>query len=95
MIDQVLDPPMVLYHGDRDARGTAVGGIEYDLGSWKGRSITACAVDFVDAIADQRAPAVTAGDSRYVVRLVEAAYESVQRGGLAVSPAPADEPAPR
>lgn len=84
VIDQVLDPPMVLYRGDRDPHGTPVGSVVYDLDGWKPESIVATAVDFVQAIREGREPGVTATDSRYVVSLVQRAYESAASGGLPV-----------
>jgi predicted dehydrogenase len=82
IIDQVLDPPMVLYRGSRDLRGTPVAGVGYDIEGWKARSTQATAADFVDAVRSGRAPRVTARESRYVVSLIERAYASIASGGL-------------
>jgi len=87
IIDQVLDPPMVLYRDDRDDRdphGTPVDAIGYDLAGWKPESIRATASDFVEAVREGREPSVTAIDSSYVVSLVQRAYASVDSGGLPV-----------
>jgi predicted dehydrogenase len=84
IIDQVLDPPMVLYRNDRDFRGSAVAGVPYDIQGWKAESTRATALDFVEAVRFQRPPGVTAEESRYVVSLVERAYESVASGGLEI-----------
>ncbi len=84
IIDQVLDPPMVLFRNDRDLRGTAVAGVHYDIQGWKAESTRATARDFVEAVRLQRPPGVTAEESRYVVSLIERAYESVASGGLEV-----------
>ena len=84
VIDQVLDPPMVLYRGDRDLEGSAVASVPYDITGWKAESIRATAGDFVDAVRSGREPGVTAAESMYVVSLVERAYESAGRGGLVV-----------
>jgi UDP-N-acetyl-2-amino-2-deoxyglucuronate dehydrogenase len=88
IIDQVLDPPMVIYRDDRDAHGTPVGDITYDLKGWKPHSIRATALDFISAIRGERAPAISAHEFRYVVRLVELAYQSRDRGGVPVDAAP-------
>ena len=80
----MLDPPVVLYRGDRDARGTALE-IPYDLDGWKRASVAATAVDFVEAIQHRRQPLVTAAAGRYVVRLVELAYASIAADGKTVS----------
>ena len=84
IIDQVLDPPVVIYRDDRDHRGTPITGLGYDLVGWKPASIRATAVDFIDSIVNGRVPGVSPADARYVVRLVECAYESVVRGGVKV-----------
>ncbi len=84
IIDQVLDPPMVLYRNDRDLRGSAVAGVPYDIQGWKAESTRATALDFVESVRARRPPGVTAEESRYVVSLVERAYESVASGGLEI-----------
>lgn len=84
VIDQVLDPPMVLYRGDHDPRGTPVESVPYDLAGWKPESIRATAADFVQAVREGREPGVTAADSAYVVSLVERAYRSAASGGRPV-----------
>jgi predicted dehydrogenase len=84
VIDQVLDPPMVFYRGDKDPKGTPVAEIPYDLAGWKSRSIGDGDRDFVAAIKTGREPAVTLADARATVRLLESAYKSVAQGGLRV-----------
>lgn len=84
IIDQVLDPPMVLYRNDRDLRGSAVAGIHYDIERWKAESTAATAHDFVEVLRTGRPPRVSVEDSRYVVSLIERAYESVASGGVRV-----------
>lgn len=84
IIDQVLNPPMVLYRNDRDLDGTPVEAISYDITGWKSESIRATATDFVDAVRAGREPGVTAEESKYVVSLVQRAYESAASGGLVV-----------
>jgi UDP-N-acetyl-2-amino-2-deoxyglucuronate dehydrogenase len=85
VIDQVLDPPAVLYRGAGDLKGTPLEGVPYDILGWKAESIRATATDFVAAVREGREPGVTAADSKYVVSLVERAYESAARGGVALS----------
>jgi predicted dehydrogenase len=85
IIDQVLDPPVIFYRGDKDPKGTALSEVPYDLGGWKRRSIGDAAQDFVAAIRAGRPPAVDLADARYTVRLLDRAYESVARGGLRVT----------
>jgi predicted dehydrogenase len=54
IIDQVLDPPMVLYRGDSDHYGTAIAEVPHDLTQWKSRSIAVEVADFVDAVCEGR-----------------------------------------
>jgi predicted dehydrogenase len=84
VIDQVLDPPVVLYRGDGDPRGTPIAEVPYDLARWKRRSIEAAARDFVAAVRERRPAAVDLEQARETVRLVRAAYESIARGGARV-----------
>ena len=75
---------MVLYRGDQDPHGTPVDGIAYDLAGWKPASVAATATDFVEAVRNGREPSVTGAQSRYVISLVERAYDSAARGGRPV-----------
>jgi predicted dehydrogenase len=84
LIDQVLDPPVVLYRGDDDPRGTPVAEVPYDLARWKRRSIEACARDFVAAVQEGRPAAVDLQQARQTVRLVRSAYDSIARGGVRI-----------
>lgn len=88
IVDHVLDPTAVLYRGASDLEGTPVDGVPYDILGWKAESIRATAHDFVEAVLTGREPGVTAADSRYVVSLVERAYESAARGGAELSGLP-------
>jgi predicted dehydrogenase len=83
IIDQVLDPPAVFYRGDGDPHGTPRP-IRYDLAGWKPRSVAETAVDFIGALREQRPPLVSAAEGRYVVRLVELAYASIDAGGAVI-----------
>ena len=80
VIDQTLDPPMVLHRGAGDRHGSAIESISYDIDGWKPESIRATALDFIDAVRTGRSPGVTAEESRYVVSLVERAYASIAAG---------------
>jgi predicted dehydrogenase len=83
VIDQVLDPPSVVYRGDRDPGGTPRP-ILYNLSGWKRESVAATAADFIACILEGREPLVTAAAGRYVVHLVELAYQSIAEGGQVV-----------
>ncbi len=85
VVDQVLDPPAVLYRGAGDLAGSPLPDVPYDISGWKAESIRATAHNFVGAVREGRPPAVTAEDSRYVVSLVERAYDSAVRTGAALS----------
>ena len=80
IIDQVLDPPMVLYRGDSDHHGTRDRRGALRPAQWKSRSIAVEVADFVDAVREGRPAAIDLEDAVYTVRLVEAAYESVASG---------------
>jgi len=84
VIDQVLDPPVILYQGDTDPKGTPLKEVAYDLQGWKRRSIEAAAQDFIVAVRTRKPAAVDLAHARTTVHLVECAYESVARGGLRV-----------
>ena len=92
VIDQVLDPPIVFYRGDKDPKGTALD-VPYDLAGWKTNSIMSGCQDFVDAIRSGRETGVDLQHAKYTIRLIESAYESVGRGGLAVDASAAREAA--
>lgn len=84
IIDQVLDPPVVLYRNDRDMHGQPLMALCYDLAGWKRASVAATAIDFIACIQEDREPLVTAAAGRYVVKLVELAYQSIAADGSAV-----------
>jgi predicted dehydrogenase len=84
IVDQVLNPPAVLYRGERDLTGTPVPGAPYEITTWKANSIMAGTRDFVEAISKRRPPAVDLRDARYTVMLIECAYESIAQGGQVV-----------
>lgn len=85
IIDQVLDPPAVLYRGAADPKGMPLPGVSYDLKGWKRQSIESAATDFIAALREQRSPAVALDDAQYCVRLLERAYDSIARGGQRVA----------
>jgi predicted dehydrogenase len=91
LIDQVLDPPMIFYRGDRDLKGTPVDGVAYDPW-WKLHSIEEAARDFVAAVREGRPAAVDLDQARATVRLVECAYQSIEQGGQRVEVAAASGP---
>jgi predicted dehydrogenase len=81
--DQLVNPPVVTYRSTVDY-GTALPEVTADPRGWRAASIHRGAADFVRAVRYGRAPAVTAHDAAYAVRLVQAAYRSVRAGGVPV-----------
>lgn len=81
--DQLADPPVVTYQG-ADSNGVPLADVAADPQGWRTASMHRGSANFVDAVLDGRAPAVTAHDGAYAVRLVEAAYRSVRAGGVSV-----------
>lgn len=85
VVDQLVDPPVVLYKGEFDFDGTPVAGVERDSVWWKGGSIAAGVKDFVEALYAGRAPAIDPLDGVRAIRVVEAAYRSIDEGGAPVA----------
>jgi predicted dehydrogenase len=91
IVDQMLDPPAVHYRGKNDAEGVPISGAEYapdrvehDPGGWKFKSIAAGVKAFARAVYEGTPPVVDPRDGAYAIRIVEAAYASVAKGGLFV-----------
>jgi predicted dehydrogenase len=81
IIDQLCNPPALHYHGARDYEGTPLAAVPYDPKLWKLASIVAGVQDFVDALIEGRPTAVDPMDGYYTLKVVEAAYASVDGGG--------------
>lgn len=81
IIDQLLDPPAVLFRGGADYSGEPLG-VPYDPQGWKRASIAAGAQDFAQAVALGRTPTVDPRDGLYGVLVSERAYESAAAGGM-------------
>ncbi|MFF2374976.1 Gfo/Idh/MocA family protein [Streptomyces xiamenensis] len=82
--DQLADP-VVTFHQDASDVGSALPGVKVDPLAWRAVSMHRGAADFVRAVRSGHAPAVTAEDATYAVRLAEAAYRSVQAGGAEIA----------
>lgn len=83
IIDQLSNPPAVLFtqHQDTGAvshsyAGTPIKEIPYEPMLWKYRSIVDGVKDFIRAVQTQSQPSVDPWDGQYVLRVIEAAYES-------------------
>ena len=82
VVDQLLDPPAVLFRGGSDYDGEPVAGVPHDPRNWKRLSIAAGARDFAEAVAVGRPPTVDPRDGLYGVLVAERAYESAAAGGV-------------
>ncbi|CAM5514399.1 Gfo/Idh/MocA family protein [Streptomyces fumanus] len=82
--DQLTDP-VVTFHRNAADFGSPLPGVPADPRNWRAASMHRGAADFVRAVRGGHAPAVTAEDATYAVRLAEAAYRSVRAGGIEVA----------
>jgi UDP-N-acetylglucosamine 3-dehydrogenase len=85
IVDQLLDPVAVHYRHNTDMSGVPVPGAESDTLGWKFKSIAAGVGAFARAAAQGKPAPVSAEDGMYVIKVVEAAYKSVDGGGVAVT----------
>jgi predicted dehydrogenase len=91
IVDQMLDPPAVHYRNKNDATGVPIGSVayapdrvEHDPGGWKFKSIAAGVKGFARAVCEGTPPPVDPLDGAYAIKVVEAAYASVAKGGVYV-----------
>jgi predicted dehydrogenase len=84
VVDQLVDPPVMLYRGEYDFEGTPISSVKRDLLWWKGSSVAAGVKDFVESLIEGRLPAVDPLDGVAAMRVVEAAYRSMEEGGKRV-----------
>ena len=82
IIDQLLDPPAVLFRGGTDYGGEPVDAVPHDPQGWKRFAIAAGARDFAEAVASGRRPTVDPRDGLYGVLMAERAYQSAAAGGI-------------
>jgi predicted dehydrogenase len=85
IIDQLLDPPAVIYRGEDDLHGTPVASVPYNMAGWKAASIALVVRDFVDAALDRRPAGVDLDDAVYVQRVIDCSYRSAEAGGTRVT----------
>jgi predicted dehydrogenase len=83
IVDQLVDPPGRHYRGGLDFEGVPLS-VPYMLADWKSKSIAAAVDDFIDAVREDRPPAVRAEDAAYAVLMVERAYQSLQQGSKTI-----------
>jgi predicted dehydrogenase len=84
IIDQLLDPPAVVYRGETDLQGSPLTTVPYNMARWKADSIELAVHDFVDAIVEGRPAGVDLDDAVYVQHVVDRSYESAAAGGARI-----------
>lgn len=72
--DQLANPPLRRYEGPMDDEGKAVEQVEYNPAGWKAISIMDEVKQFINAVIEDRAPAVDPEDCAYAVKVAESAY---------------------
>jgi predicted dehydrogenase len=80
IVDQLNNPPAIHYQGSTDYAGTPLKGVSYAPADWKLFSIAEGVKDFVNAIWENRPPAVDPRDGYYILKLIEIAYASAGSG---------------
>ena len=78
LIDQNVNPVAKYYMGSSDFDGTVVEDIPFDPLGWKFTSMVEEIKDFVDAVANDRAPTIDPDDALYALRAVEAVNQSLE-----------------
>jgi len=86
VVDQLCDPPALLFRG-KEAAGETVPGVPFDPAGWKRSSIADGVEDFVRSVAEGRAPGVDPESGFRTMTLVERAYSTVPqvRGSVATA----------
>ncbi|MFI7423075.1 Gfo/Idh/MocA family protein [Nonomuraea sp. NPDC049684] len=92
LVDQISDPVVKIFRGQHDYRGEAVAGVPFGPdawhpGGWHYESVITEVTDYVRALVEGRPPLIDSGDAVYAMRVVEAAYESIQSGKTVTLPA--------
>jgi predicted dehydrogenase len=80
VVDQLLDPPARRYKSGNDYVGTPITSVPYEPYRWKSISIAAGIKDFVEAIWEDKPPAIDLMDGYYAVKVIESAYKSLREG---------------
>ena len=79
IIDQIANPPALLYRGETDFHGTPLP-VRYNPIHWKTDSIYDETRDFIQTVWDGGTPKVDPVDAHYCIVTVEKAYESIMSG---------------
>jgi predicted dehydrogenase len=79
----MAEPVVKLFGGHQDFNGRPVGGVAFGPdawhpGGWHYESVITEVTDFVESLAEGRAPLIDSYDCAYAMRVVEAAYASIR-----------------
>jgi predicted dehydrogenase len=80
IVDQLANPPVVLFNGPDDIEGTPINSVPYEPLAWKYLSMLAEVQDFTRAVLEDRPPLIDPHYGYTAVRVVEAAYHSIAEG---------------
>lgn len=80
IIDQIANPPAILYRGTTDYQGTPVMNVPYEPERWKLNSIFEETKDFIQVVWDDGIPKVDPVDAHYALLMIGKAYESARIG---------------
>lgn len=80
IVDQLANPPVVLFNGPDDIEGTPIPGVPYEPLAWKYLSMLDEVRDFTQAILEDRPPLIDPMYGYSAVRVAEAAYQSIAEG---------------
>ncbi len=80
IIDQICNPPAILYRGTEDYHGEPLSSVPYDPIYWKYCSILHETKDFITTVWENKTPKVDPMDAYYGLRVIEKVYQSVAEG---------------
>jgi len=85
LMDQMSDPVVKVFKGNRDFQGYAVPHVPFGPdgwhpGGWHWESVITEVTDFVDSLTTGRPPLIDSGQCAYAIKIVDAAYQSIRSG---------------
>jgi predicted dehydrogenase len=81
VIDQLRDPPGIIYRGTKDLTGEKLESIAFDPAGWKYTAQVAAAESFARSLSRQEPFLVDTADAAYAIRVIGRAYESAAQDG--------------
>jgi UDP-N-acetyl-2-amino-2-deoxyglucuronate dehydrogenase len=81
VIDQLRDPPGILYRGTKDLQGEKLESISFNPAGWKYAAQVAAAENLAKSLSRQEPFLVDTADAAYAIRVIERAYESAAQDG--------------